>query len=169
MRRDFGRGDHQRRRFDDRPCPVKIGEEYDVKIQDVGSKGDGITRVENFVVFVNGASKGDECRIRIKEVSSQFAIADKVEGAEGKGEQEETNEEDESSDEETKEDDGDEKTDEDSEQEETEEEPQEGSAETEEEQQEESAEEETEEPQEEASPTEEVPEETSEPEEEKSE
>ncbi|MCX6816162.1 MAG: TRAM domain-containing protein, partial [Candidatus Aenigmarchaeota archaeon] len=40
-----------------------MGEEYDVTITDVGAKGDGITKVENFIVFVNGAKKGEKCRI----------------------------------------------------------------------------------------------------------
>jgi predicted RNA-binding protein with TRAM domain len=60
------------------PKPIKIGEEYDVEITDVGAKGDGITKVENFVVFVINGKKGEKCRIRIKEVANKFAIAEKV-------------------------------------------------------------------------------------------
>ncbi len=87
----------------DRPKPIKIGEEYDVTITDIGSKGDGITKVENFVVFVNGGKKGEQCRIRIREVANKFAIADKVgaseqteeaEQKESSSESEETQEED---------------------------------------------------------------------------
>jgi predicted RNA-binding protein with TRAM domain len=62
----------------DTPKPVKIGEEYDVKISDVGAKGDGICKVENFIVFVPNAKKGENCKIKIKEVASRFAIAEKV-------------------------------------------------------------------------------------------
>ena len=57
----FGGGGHRGgfdRGFDDKPKPVKMGEEYDVEITDVGAKGDGICKVENFIVFVAGASKG---------------------------------------------------------------------------------------------------------------
>lgn len=82
-RRGGGRGGFGRS-FDDfdKPKPVKIGEEYDVKITDVGAKGDGITKIENFIVFVAGAKKGENCRIKIKEVSSRFAVGEKVgEGA----------------------------------------------------------------------------------------
>ena len=73
-RRGFGR------RFDrfDQPKPVKIGEEYDVSITDVGAKGDGICKVENFIVFVPNAKKGENCKIKIKEVARKFAIAEKV-------------------------------------------------------------------------------------------
>ncbi len=77
----------------DKPKPVKIGQEYDVTITDVGAKGDGITKVENFIVFVNGGKKGEKCRIRIKEVANKFAIADKVGASEGSEEKEESQEE----------------------------------------------------------------------------
>lgn len=80
----------------DRPKPVKIGEEYDVKITDVGAKGDGITKVENFIVFVPGAKKGDEIRIRIKEVARSFAIGEKVGAGKAKEETEEETEAEES-------------------------------------------------------------------------
>ena len=75
----FGGG----RSFSDKPKPVKVGEEYDVKITDVGAKGDGITKVENFILFVPGTTKGEECRVRIKEVANKFAIAEKVGSSEG--------------------------------------------------------------------------------------
>lgn len=75
--RGFGGGGGFRRDFD-KPKPVKIGEEYDVTITDVGAKGDGITKVENFIVFVGGAKKGEHCRIRIKEVANKFAIGEKI-------------------------------------------------------------------------------------------
>lgn len=96
-----GGGGFGRRDFDDfdKPKPVKIGEEYDVKISDVGAKGDGITKIENFIVFVPGAKKGENCRIKIKEVSSRFAVGEKVgegaakeEGAEEKAEEKGTEE-----------------------------------------------------------------------------
>ncbi len=78
-REGFGRGDFGRRDLDfDKPKPVKIGEEYDVKITDVGAKGDGIAKIENFIVFVAGVKKGENCRIKIKEVSSRFAVGEKV-------------------------------------------------------------------------------------------
>ena len=41
-------------------APINEGEEYDVKIEDLGRDGDGITRIEGFVVFVSGAKVGDE-------------------------------------------------------------------------------------------------------------
>jgi predicted RNA-binding protein with TRAM domain len=94
----FGGGFGGDRRDFDKPKPVKIGEEYDVTITDVGAKGDGITKVENFIVFVSGAKKGEKCRIRIKEVANKFAIADKV-GAASEGSTEESTSEESASEE----------------------------------------------------------------------
>ncbi len=71
----------------DLPKPVKVGEEYDVEINEVGSKGDGIARVKNFVVFVNGTKKGDKVRIRRKEVRNRFAIGEKTEPSEEESEE----------------------------------------------------------------------------------
>lgn len=74
------------RRFgprDDVPKPVNVGEEYDVEINEVGTRGDGIARVKNFVVFVANAKKGEKVKIKIKEVRNRFAIAEKVGASEG--------------------------------------------------------------------------------------
>ncbi len=61
-----------------REAPVKVGEEYDVQITDIAAKGDGIAKVEGFIIFIAGASKGDTCKIRIKEVARRFAVGEKI-------------------------------------------------------------------------------------------
>lgn len=63
---------------DDFPKPVKEGEEYDVEIAEVGTKGDGIARVKNFVIFVPNVRQGEKCRIKIKTVRPKFAFAEKL-------------------------------------------------------------------------------------------
>jgi len=60
------------------PAPVAVGEEYDVEITEVGSRGDGIARVKNFVVFVSGVNKGDKVRIKIKELRGRSAVGEVV-------------------------------------------------------------------------------------------
>ena len=60
--------------------PVKVGETYDVEIKEVGTRGDGIARVKNFVVFVAGATKGEKCTIKITSVSQRFAVGEKTTG-----------------------------------------------------------------------------------------
>ncbi|MEN4018604.1 MAG: TRAM domain-containing protein [Methanobacterium sp.] len=59
-------------------APIEEGEEYDVKIEDVGKEGDGITRIEGFVVFVPDTKAGDEVRVRIVSVRKRFGFAEKV-------------------------------------------------------------------------------------------
>jgi predicted RNA-binding protein with TRAM domain len=59
-------------------APIEEGEEYDVKIEDVGKEGDGITRVKGFVVFVPDTKAGDEVRVKIVSVRKRFGFAEKV-------------------------------------------------------------------------------------------
>jgi len=73
--------------------PVKVGETYDVEINEMGSRGDGIARVKNFVIFVSNAKKGEKCKIKISQVSRRFAIGEKVGKAGAKEEMEEEPEE----------------------------------------------------------------------------
>lgn len=77
----------------DMPKPVKVGEEYDVEISEVGSRGDGIARVKNFVVFVNGTKEGEKAHIKITEVRNRFAIGEKTGAAEASAETEAASEE----------------------------------------------------------------------------
>ena len=59
--------------------PVEEGETYDVTIQDIARQGDGIARIEGFVVFVPNTSVGDEVQIKVERVLSKFAFANVVE------------------------------------------------------------------------------------------
>lgn len=61
-----------------RPAPVEEGKEYEVKIEDVGREGDGLARIENFVVFVPGTKVGDQVKIRITKVLRRMAIGEVV-------------------------------------------------------------------------------------------
>jgi len=60
------------------PAPVKAGDTPTVKIEGQGKSGDGIARVQGFVIFVSGANVGDEVKVRIKEVRPRFATAEVV-------------------------------------------------------------------------------------------
>ncbi len=66
-----------------REVPVKTGEEYDLEITDVAKKGDGIGKVEGFIIFVAGAHKGDKLRVRVTQVRNRFAIGEVVGGSTG--------------------------------------------------------------------------------------
>jgi len=60
-------------------APLNEGEEYDVKIEDMGRDGDGIAKIEGFIVFVSGAKVGDEVKIKITSTRRNFAFAEIVE------------------------------------------------------------------------------------------
>jgi len=76
--RDRGFG---RREFDDKPKPVETGKEYDVSITEISRKGDGIARVEGFVIFVKNGKAGQNAKVKITQVGQRFASADIVEGS----------------------------------------------------------------------------------------
>jgi len=59
--------------------PIEEGETYDVTIQDIARLGDGIARIEGFVVFVPNTNVGDEVRIKVERVLPKFAFASIVE------------------------------------------------------------------------------------------
>ena len=60
-----------------RPSPVKVGEEFDVKIESMSKRGDaGVAKVEGLVIFVAGTKVGDNVRIRITKVGRGYATAD---------------------------------------------------------------------------------------------
>jgi predicted RNA-binding protein with TRAM domain len=66
-------------REESRLVPVEEGEVYDVTIQDIARQGDGIARLEGFVIFVPGTKVGDEVRIKVERVLPKFAFASVVE------------------------------------------------------------------------------------------
>ena len=59
----------------DRNSPVSTGAVHDVAIEGIAREGDGIARIEGFVVFVPGTKVGDHVTIKIERVMRKFAIA----------------------------------------------------------------------------------------------
>ena len=57
--------------------PVEIGNEYTVDITDTGRGGDGIARIEGFVIFVKHAKVGDKSvKIKVNSVGDRFATSE---------------------------------------------------------------------------------------------
>ncbi len=57
--------------------PVETGKEYIVDITDNGSAGDGIARIQGFIIFVKNAKAGDKnVKIKISSVKNRFATAE---------------------------------------------------------------------------------------------
>ena len=55
-----------------------IGNTYDVLIQDLGKKGDGIAKVDKYIIFVPGTTKGTTVKIKITNISGTSAFAQVV-------------------------------------------------------------------------------------------
>ncbi|MDD5317415.1 MAG: TRAM domain-containing protein [Candidatus ainarchaeum sp.] len=65
-------------RFDSAPKPIKVGDEVQVTIEAIAAKGDGIAKVEGFVVFVRGARQGQTLKVRITDVKNRYATGEMV-------------------------------------------------------------------------------------------
>jgi predicted RNA-binding protein with TRAM domain len=59
-------------------APVKEDQEIDVFINDIGSRGDGITRIQGFPIFVPKTRVGERAKVRIIRVERGFAVAEKL-------------------------------------------------------------------------------------------
>ena len=67
------------RKFRPFRIPVKVGEEYNVKIEAMSKRGDaGVAKIEGMVIFVANTKEGDEVKIKITRVGMGYAIADLV-------------------------------------------------------------------------------------------
>jgi predicted RNA-binding protein with TRAM domain len=60
------------------PKPVETGKEYDVQIAEISRQGDGIARIQGFVIFVKGGKVGQKTKIKVTKVGDRFASAEVV-------------------------------------------------------------------------------------------
>jgi predicted RNA-binding protein with TRAM domain len=59
--------------------PVKVGEEIDVTVSELSRRGDGVARIQGFVIFIPNTKQGMQAKIRIKEIRPNFATAELIE------------------------------------------------------------------------------------------
>jgi 23S rRNA (uridine2552-2'-O)-methyltransferase len=59
-------------------APVREGDQLDVDIEDVGSEGDGIAKVEGYTLFVAGTEAGETVEVRVTDVKPRFGFAERV-------------------------------------------------------------------------------------------
>ncbi|MFZ0897172.1 MAG: TRAM domain-containing protein [Nitrosopumilales archaeon] len=57
------------------PKPVEVGKEYEVDITEISRQGDGIARVQGFVVFVKDGKVGQKVKVKVTEVADRFSKA----------------------------------------------------------------------------------------------
>jgi predicted RNA-binding protein with TRAM domain len=59
-------------------APVKECQEIDVFINDIGSSGDGMARIQNFPIFVPKTKAEERLKIRIIKIGGRFAVAERL-------------------------------------------------------------------------------------------
>ena len=80
------------RKFNDKGYgekPVAEGQTYDVIIEGIGSKGDGIGKIQGFVLVIPGVKKGDNVKVKVNAVRGKVAFAEVVGQGEAKPETQE--------------------------------------------------------------------------------
>ena len=57
---------------------LQVGKEYEVNITQIGRKGDGIARIQGFVIFVKDTQIGQDVKAKVTSVGERFATAEIV-------------------------------------------------------------------------------------------
>jgi len=57
---------------------IERDSEVEVMITSVGSKGDGVAKLDKYTIFIPGTKKGERLKVRIKKVSGTLAFAEKI-------------------------------------------------------------------------------------------
>jgi len=58
--------------------PVELDKEYEAEIEDMSRRGDGIARIEGFVIFVPNTKQGEQVKFKITRVGNRFATGELI-------------------------------------------------------------------------------------------
>ena len=58
---------------------IVVGKEYEVDVTEISRQGDGIARVQGFVVFVKNGKVKQNVKVKVEQVGNRFATATVVE------------------------------------------------------------------------------------------
>jgi predicted RNA-binding protein with TRAM domain len=72
----YGSSNYANRSFGSKP--VETGKEYNVQITETSRKGDGIARIQGFVIFVKDGRVGQDVKAKVTSVGERFATAEIV-------------------------------------------------------------------------------------------
>jgi 23S rRNA (uridine2552-2'-O)-methyltransferase len=59
-------------------APVRAGDELEVTVEDTGSDGDGVAKVDGYTLFVPGVAEGETVYVRVDEVKARYGFARQV-------------------------------------------------------------------------------------------
>jgi predicted RNA-binding protein with TRAM domain len=71
----YDRGSRSFNRDSTDAIQLQVGKEYEVEVTEIGRRGDGIARIQGYIIFVKGGHIGEKVKIMITETKSRFAIA----------------------------------------------------------------------------------------------
>jgi len=58
--------------------PVEVDKEYEAEIQDISRRGDGIAKIEGFIIFVPNTRQGEHVKFKITRIGNRFATGELV-------------------------------------------------------------------------------------------
>jgi predicted RNA-binding protein with TRAM domain len=58
--------------------PVKINMEYEGEIEEIGVWGDGVVRINGFVILVSNTEQGEYVKFKVTRIGKRFAIGESV-------------------------------------------------------------------------------------------
>ncbi len=61
-----------------KPVEIGKGKEYDVQVTERSQRGDGIARIQGFVIFVKNRKIGYNPKIKVISIGNRFAIGEIV-------------------------------------------------------------------------------------------
>ena len=62
-----------------KPIPVREGETYEVTIENMGEKGDGIAKVDGYVIIVPKTQKGERVKVKVTAVRGKVSFGEVIE------------------------------------------------------------------------------------------
>ncbi len=66
---------HKSAQAGERLAPLEIDKVYEVRIEDMGKKGDGIAKYDRFIIYIPGVAKGMMVKIKIEKLIGNIAQA----------------------------------------------------------------------------------------------
>jgi predicted RNA-binding protein with TRAM domain len=70
------RGGHFKIKHVEKQCPVELGQELDVNITDLCPSGDGMSKIQGYIIMVPKAKPRDCVKIKLTQVGEKAAIGE---------------------------------------------------------------------------------------------